>query len=100
MGISDYLLCWFISYLSGPRQRFVIDGIVSDWASILACVSQGCLLGPLPFLVYINDIVRNINSSINLLADDTSLYIFVENPQSAARSLNIYLETINKWATS
>ena len=40
-------------------------------------------------LVYIrvNDIVRNINSSIRLFADDTSLYIIVENPQSAARSL-------------
>ena len=38
MGISDYLLRWFTSYLSGRRQRVVIDGIVSDWASFLAGV--------------------------------------------------------------
>ena len=100
MGISDYLLRWFTSDLSGRRQRVVIDGIVSDLASILAGVPQGSILGPLLFLVYINDIVRNINSSIRLFADDTSLYIIVENPQSAVHSLNIDLETINKWATS
>ena len=100
MAISDCLLRWFTSYLSGRRQRVVIDGIVYDWASILAGVSQCSILGPLLFLVYINDIVRNINSSLRLFADDTSLYIIVENPQSAARSLNIDLETINKWATT
>ena len=84
MGISDYLLRWFTSYLSGRRQRVVIDCIVSDWASILAGVPQGCILGPLLVLVYINDIVSNINSSIRLFADDTSLHTIVENPQSAA----------------
>ena len=99
MGISDYLLRWFTSYLSGRRQRVVIDGIVPDWV-IFAGVPQGSILAPLLFLVYINDIVRNINSSIRLFADNTILYVIVENPQSAARSLNIDLETINKWATS
>ena len=90
MGISDYLLRWFTSYLLGRRQRVVIDGTVSDRVSILAGVPQGSILGPLLFLVYINDIVRNINSSISLFADDISLYIIVENPQSAARSLNTW----------
>ena len=80
MGISDYLLRWFTSYLPGLRQRAAIEGIVSDWASILAGVPQGSIFGPLLILVYINDKVRNINSSARLFADDTILYTIVEKP--------------------
>ena len=100
MGILDYLQRWFTSYLSGRIRRVVIDSIVSDLASILADIHQGSFFGPLLILVYTNDIVSNINWIIRLFAADTSLYSIVENPQSAARSLNIDLETINKWATS
>ena len=51
------------------------------------------------FLIYINDIVENINSSIRLFADDSSLYIIVNDPLDAAITLNIDLSRVNAWAT-
>ena len=98
LGVSDQVLKWFTSYLSGRRQRVVINGKCSDWASVEAGVPQGSILGPLLFLVYINDIVKNIGCSIRLFADDTSLYIIVERPDLAARLLNSDLQTISDWA--
>ena len=72
MGISGSHLQWFQSYLSNRRQRAVLNGVESNWADVLAGVPQGSIFGPLLFLIYINDIVNNIPSSIRLFADDTS----------------------------
>ena len=83
-GVTGKVLAWFKSYLSDRRQRVVIPGGTSDWTSIYAGVPQGSILGPLLFLVYINDIVVDIGSHIRLFADDTSLYINVDDPVTAA----------------
>ena len=98
VGISGCLLQWLSSYLSGRKQRVVIPGASSDWAYIQAGVPQGSILGPLLFLLYINDIVVNINANVKLFADDTSLYLIVDDPNETANILNNDLETIHKWA--
>ena len=99
VGISGSLLQWFTDYLDNRKQRVVIPGVWSDWSLVKAGVPQGSILGPLLFLLYINDIVENINSSVRLFADDTSLYIIVDNPTQAAYQLNSDLLKIHQWAT-
>ena len=97
-GIIGNLHKWFENYLTDRIQRVTIPGGSSDWVSVNAGVPQGSILGPLLFLLYINDIVHEINSSIRLFADDTSIYIIVDFPDSAAQILNIDLERIANWA--
>ena len=67
---------------------------------LIAGLPQGSLLGLLLFLVYINDIVTDIDSNIRLFADDTSLFIIVNDPVSAATCLISDLVKISQWAST
>ena len=84
--------------MSERRQRVVLPGAISDWVNIKAGVPQGSILGPLLFLIFINDIVNDIGSNIRLFADDTSLYIIVDNPQTSSETLNADLEKVSALA--
>ena len=97
-GITGSLLSWFSHYLQDRKQRVVLPGIAASWSPIQAGVPQGSILGPLLFILYINDIVEDIRSSIRLFADDTSLYIIVDDPLDAAVTLNSDLSKIQRWA--
>ncbi|KAK3085741.1 hypothetical protein FSP39_008065 [Pinctada imbricata] len=98
IGINGEILNWFSNYLSCRKQRVVINGEVSGWGDIKAGVPQGSILGPVLFLIYINDIVKEINTNIRLFADDTSLYIIVDDPLHSAEILNSDLEKIHHWS--
>ena len=100
VGVCGSVLKWFKNYLSNRKQRVVLPGITSDWVYILAGVPQGSILGPLLFLLYINDIVNDIGANIRLFADDTSLSIIVENPVMAAACLNTDLSKLSHWAAT
>ncbi|MEW8547864.1 MAG: reverse transcriptase family protein, partial [Candidatus Thiodiazotropha sp.] len=99
-GVTGEVLDWFKDYLSDRKQRVVLPGALSDWTSIKAGVPQGSILGPLLFLLYINDIVVDIGSSVRLFADDTSLFIVVDDPITAADCLNMDLDRISGWAAT
>ena len=89
IGITGDLLSWFQSYLHRRQQRVIIHGVNSQWGVIPARVPQGATLGPMLFLIYINDITENINCNIKLFADDASLYVTVdEDAVNAANQLN------------
>ena len=97
-GISGPLLNWFESYLSERQQRVAVSGEFSEWGQIKAGVPQGSVLGPLLFLIYINDITEVVQSEVRLFADDTILHVFVDNPVTSAEALNSDLEQIDRWA--
>ena len=71
---------------------------MSEWTSVTAGVSRGSVLGPLFFLIYINDLVDNLSSEAKLFTDDTSLFLVVYDEKVTAEKLNEDLETISKWA--
>ena len=98
MGITGKLLNWFKNYLQDRKQKVVMNGTSSNWRSITAGVPQGSILGPLIFLVYINDLADQVESNIRLYADDASLYITYQNPDEAAIILNEDLERVQTWA--
>ena len=98
IGISGSLLDWITDYLANRFQRVCIKGSFSSWKRIFAGVPQGSILGPLLFLIFINDIVNNIKTNIRLFADDTSLYHIVEDPLLTALYLNLDLSKIFAWA--
>ena len=98
-GISGSLLAWLTDYLSNRSQSVLINGQCSAWLSILAGVPQGSVLGPLLFLIFINDITYCVrHCQIRLFADDTSLFIEVDNRQDAALKIDEDLEAISQWA--
>ena len=99
IGITGDLLEWFHSYLNNREQRVIIHGSNSRWGKIPAGVSQGTHLGPLLFLIYINDIRENIKSNIKLFADDSSLYVIIDGDTvNATKQLNDDLTQISAWA--
>jgi len=98
-GIDGNLLLWFENYLSDRLQRVTTEGYHSQFKGINAGVPQGSVLGPLLFLLYINDITDNVSTNIKLFADDTSLYVIIdENPAHAAQVLTNDLSNIGEWA--
>ena len=70
IGISANLLSLLNSFLSNRFQRVVLNGQCSSWSSVLAGVLQGSILGPLLFLIYIKDLLENLQSTVKLFADD------------------------------
>ena len=73
-GITDKVLAWVESWLTGRMQRVVLNGVVSDWEHVSSGVPQGSVLGPTCFVVFIDDldeVVDLVNGFIYKFADDT-----------------------------
>ena len=96
MGVSGDLFNLFEHYLSGRLQRVALNGQTSLWRPVLAGVSQDSILGPLLFLVYINDLPNELKSNAKLFTDDTSLCTIVKDKQESTDFLNNELSLISK----
>ena len=73
-GMGNSIINWIEQWLTDRRQRVVVDGEVSSWKSVLSGVPQGSVLGPILFLVYINDLEEGVIGKILKFADDTKLF--------------------------
>ena len=93
--ISGSLIKLFGNDLHNRKQRVVLNGFYSDYSIIESGVPQGSVLGPLLFLIYINDLEKNIRSNVEFFADDTMLFSLVKDPVISANTLkpfNNFLE--------
>ena len=72
---------WINSWLPGCTQKVVLDGQALDPVPVLSSVPQGSVLGPILFLIFINDLPDNIRSSVRLFADDCVLYRNIHSMQ-------------------
>ena len=73
-NIDSNVIGWIASFLSNRTQKVVVDSYESSVAPVLSGVPQGTVLGPLLFLIFINDISANLSSTIRLFADDCLVY--------------------------
>ena len=96
LGVEGEALMIIKDFLNDREQRVVIDGQLSDWLPVAAGVPQGSILGPLLFLVYINDIAQIISSDIKIFADDTFIYRLADSDSTT--KLNADLAKITDWA--
>ena len=97
-GITGRLLLWFESYLNNRRQCVMLNGTVSNIQHINAGVPQGSILGPMLFLIYINDIVEVVQTNIRLYADDSTLFVTTDRQEDATRDLNNDISRVAEWA--
>ena len=86
-GISDDLLNILSDFLRNRKQRVTLNGQSSSWINVNARVPQGSILGPLFFLIYINDLSDGLSSNARLFADDTSLFSVVHDINTSAIDL-------------
>ena len=104
-GIRGNILTWITKWLTSRTQQVVVDGKSSEPSPVKSGVPQGTVLGPLMFLIHINDISDNLDSSteIRLFADDCLLYRSIssqEDSQSLQKDLNSLVEWSSKWQMS
>ena len=85
-------------FLTNRKQRVVLNAQCSSWVDIRAGVPQGSILGPLLFLIYVNDLPNGLKSECKVFADDTSLFSVAHHLNTSASDINNDLKLISDWA--
>ena len=95
-GVKGNTLNWIKAFLLGRTQAVVLEGERSSEVPVTSGVPQGSVLGPLLFLLYINDLPQNVQSQVRLFADDTAVYLTVTSPEDV-NTLQADLDTLQEW---
>ena len=95
-GLRSDLLGWFESFLSNRRQRVVLGETYSTWVNVTSGVPQGSVLGPILFLLYINDLPERFYNSPKLYADDSKIIAIIKDV-SCALGLQNDIDNLTEW---
>jgi len=101
-NINDTLLAWIQNFLCDRKQSICVDGEFSSWSEVLSGIPQGSILGPLLFLIYINDLPelctqQDTSTKIYLYADDAKIYKVIDQMSDQA-DLQAVVNTVKKWS--
>ena len=96
-GIDGPLLQWFRHFLTNRMQRVVIRDKCSDWTLVKYGVPQGTILGPVLFIIYINDISTDLTSTVKIYADDIKIYRTISSPDVDIPALQCDLHRLGIW---
>ena len=99
-GVQGKTLRWIESFLVGRSQTVILNGNSSDELQVSSGVPQGSVLGPILFLLYINDLPDSLQSQVRLFADGTTVYWTVQgqaDSKKLQKNLNVLQELENEW---
>lgn len=97
-GVCQSILKWFTSYLKERKQKTFENGILLDGCIIKCGIPQGCILGPLVFVVYMNDFPScDLFSKVQMYANDTSLKVASDNVNILERQMNYDICEVHTW---
>ena len=98
-GVRGKIHSWIENFLSGRKQRVVVDGVYSDWTPVTSGIPQGSVLGPLLFLVFINDMPEEVvNAVLLMFADDTKIMKVIKDAEDN-KSLQKDLDSAHHWSS-
>ena len=97
LGVSKQVLCWVDNFLSDRTQAVVVNGTKSNYSNVVSGVPQGSVLGPILFLVHINDIANTESSDVRLFADDCVCYRVIEDVNDC-HTLQSDISKLGQWA--
>jgi hypothetical protein len=100
-GVENRELGWFKSYLENRKQKTIlsVNGIKSEssWKIIKSGIPQGSILGPTLFLMYINDLQKNLTDRLTLFADDTTALVITKNTEQLLNNIPTVIVNLNQW---
>ena len=97
-GIRRHVLNWIRAFLGSGSQRVVTEGEESESIPVTSGLLQGSVLGPILFLIYINDLPDEVCSQVSLFADDTTMYVTMESEDDGS-TLQSDLDILSMWET-
>ena len=96
-GIKNETLQCFTSYLTERRQQVKVNDSKSSFKPVLCGIPQGSILGPLLFLLFINDLLYTSNVFTDLYDDDTTLYYIHISQDKIEQNLQIAINELHTW---